>query len=75
MTVYSVEDDGKTRKKCTKRSAADQIQGTWICFAITQENLADLISRAEAASALGLASLQALSSAALSIETRAPRLS
>jgi len=61
ITFYEVSDDGKTRKKRTRWVLADQIEVPWVFPAITQENLADLIAKAEAASAMGLASPQTLS--------------
>lgn len=61
ITVYEVSDGGKTRKARTRYVTADQIEVPWVFPAITQENLADLIARAEAASSLGLASPQTLS--------------
>jgi len=61
VTFYEVADDGKTRKKRTRWVLADQIEVPWVFPAITQENLADLIAKAEAASDLGLASPQTLS--------------
>ena len=61
VTFYDVRDGGTTRVKRTRRVTADQIEVPWVFPAITQENLADLIARAEVGSALGLASPQTLS--------------
>lgn len=61
VTVYEVGKDGKTRTQRSRWVTVDQLEVPWVFPAITQENLADLISRAEAASSMGLASPQTLS--------------
>ena len=61
VTAYDLRDGGKTRVARKKRVTADQIEVPWVFPSITQENLADLIMRAEAAGDQGWASPQTLS--------------
>lgn len=61
VTTYEVQGDGVTRKRRAKRVKADQIEVPWVFPQVTQDNLADLIARAEAAARNGWASPQTLS--------------
>ena len=61
VTTYEVQPDGVTRKRRTKRVKAEQIEVPWVFPQVTQDNLSDLIARAEAAARNGWASPQTLS--------------
>lgn len=61
VSTYEVQPDGVTRKRRTKRVRASQIEVPWVFPQVTQDNLADLITRAEAAARNGWASPQSLS--------------
>ncbi|WP_394649188.1 hypothetical protein, partial [uncultured Deinococcus sp.] len=61
VTTYDVRDGGKTRVAKTRRVRADQIEVPWVFPTITQDSLADLITRAEASARNGWASPQTLS--------------
>lgn len=61
VSRYEVQPDGKTRKKRTKRVTADQIEVPWVFPQVTQDNLSDLITRAELAQRNNWASPQTLS--------------
>lgn len=61
VTTWEVQQDGKTRKKRTKRVRADQIEVPWVFPQITQDSLSELLARAEAAARNNWASPQTLS--------------
>ncbi|MFT2721697.1 hypothetical protein ACMT4L_17030 [Deinococcus sp. A31D244] len=61
QTTWDVKDDGKTRVKRVRKIPVSQVEVPWILPAITQDSLADLILRAEAAARNGWASPQTLS--------------
>lgn len=61
VSRYEVQPDGKTRKKRTKRVPADLIEVPWVFPQVTQDNLTDLIARAEVAQRNNWASPQTLS--------------
>lgn len=61
ITTFDVKADGKTRLSRKKKVRAGQIEVPWVFPTITQDSLADLITRAEAAARNGWASPQTLS--------------
>ena len=61
VSTWEVQDDGRTRRKRTKRVKADQIEVPWVFPQITQDSLDEMLARAEAAARNGWASPQTLS--------------
>lgn len=61
LTTWDYKDDGKTRIKRVRKVPVSQIEIPWVLPAITQDSMADLITRAEAAARNGWASPQTLS--------------
>lgn len=61
VTTYDLRDGGKTRVARRKRVRAGQIEVPWVFPAITQDTLADLITRAQTAAERAWASPQTLS--------------